>query len=191
MNVKHGNYSLDKLEVLNMKRILLFCYLVLILCQATAFAKEVIIPKEELCIGGVNLDCTLGYVKEIYGEPKEVIRKEEGRSGTKMGRTCYITYVYSDTFKVTGKKGEREPGGEDDARVVAVFIKDNSLSTPSGFTVGMPYAAVAEMFGKGWKHTRQGITWYGYASDMSGIRAINFHVDDAETVTAITVYSQH
>lgn len=173
-----------------MKRILMLCFAVLLLCQATAFASNYI-PKEELCIGGISLDCTLGYVKEIYGEPKEVTWKETGKAGSKMGISYYITYKYSDAFVVDGKLSERQSGGEDEARIVAISIKDNSLSTPSGFTVGMPYAVVAEMFGERPKVTRQGMTFHKYAPDISGIRGINFHVDDAETITAITVYSQH
>ncbi len=167
---------------------LMLCFSILLLWQATAFAH--FIPKEELRIGGIGLDCTLGYVKEIYGEPKEVVRKETGKAGTKTGIIYYISYKYSDTFVVQGKLSERDSRGEEGARVVTIFIEDNSLCTPSGFTVGMPYAAVAEMFGEQPKITRQGITFHGYSPDRSGWSTINFHVDDAGTITAITLYSQ-
>ncbi len=173
-----------------MKKILMICFAVLVLCQATVFAAD-FIPKEELCIGGINLDCTLGYVKEIYGEPKEVIREERGKAGTKVGIIYYITYKYSDAFFVTGKLSERESQGEDGARIVSILIKDNSLATPSGFTVGMPYSAVVEMFGERHKTTYKDVSFYSYSPDRGGNRIISFYVNDAETITEINVYSQH
>ncbi len=175
-----------------MKRILMICFAVLMLCQATTFAAPTshFIPKEELSIGGISLECTLGYVKKIYGEPTEVIRTEHKTNSGKIGTIYYIQYNYSDTFFVTGTLSDRKPQEEDDARIITIFIKDNSLSTPSGFKVGMPYSAVAEMFGKERKITRQGITFYGYAPDRGGWNNINFHVDDKDIITAITVYSQ-
>ena len=173
-----------------MKRILMICFAVLLFCQATAFAAN-FIPKEELCIGGINLDCTLGYVKEIYGEPKEVIWEETGKSGSKMGIIYYITYKYSDAFFVTGKLSERESHGEDDTRIVSICIKDNSLATPSGIAVGMPYATVAKLFGERHKTTYKDASFYEYQQDRAGIRMIHFYVDDAEIITEISVFSQH
>ena len=173
-----------------MKKILMVCFAVLMLCQATAFAAR-LIPKEEMYVGGIGLDCTLGYVKEIYGEPKEVIRTESGKAGSKMGITYYITYKYSDTFNVTGKRNERDSREENELRVNSVFIRDNSLATPSGLTVGMPYAAVVEMFGEGEKLTYQGKTWYSYSPNQGGIKLLQFMVNDEGTITEIGVYSQH
>lgn len=173
-----------------MKRLLMICFAVLLLCQATVFAAP-IIPKEELAIGGISLDCTLGYVKEIYGEPKEVTWKEKGKAGSKMGITYYITYKYSDTFNVTGKKSERDSREENELRVNSIFIRDNSLSTPSGLTVGMPYTTVVEMFGEGEKLTYQGKTWYSYSPNKGGIILLQFMVNDEGIITEIGVYSQH
>ncbi len=192
-DVKTVSIGLKKLEALKMKRLLMICFAVLMLCQATAFAANTphFIPKEELCIGGISLDCTLGYVKEIYGEPKEVTWKEKGKAGSKMGIVYYIMYKYSDTFIVEGKLSEQDSQGENGARIVSIYIQDNSLSTPSGITVGMPYSAVVDMFGERHQMTYNGRVWYPYAQDRAGIRLINFYVDDTNTITAINVYSQH
>lgn len=173
-----------------MKKILLLCFAVLLLCQATAFAHTM--PKEEMYIGGVGFGCTLGYVKDIYGEPQEIIWKETGKSGTKMGITYYVTYKYSDAFKVIGRKHERDSSPEDEITVVSVILKDNSLSTPSGFTVGMPYAAIVEIFGEGQKYTHQGRTWYDYSGTRYlGALVMEVFVDSSDTITEIKVCSQH
>ncbi len=172
-----------------MKRIMMFCCAVLLLCQATAFAAN-FIPKEELCIGGISLDCTLGYVKEVYGEPTEIIRREHKTNSGKIGTLHYITYKYSDTFVIQGVFSDRRPQGEDDARITFIYIEDSSLSTPSGFTVGMPYSAVAEMFGEERKITRQGRSIYSYSTDRGGFYRLDFYVDNADTITAIQVWSQ-
>ena len=175
-----------------MKRILMICFAVLMLCQAKAFAAADphFIPKEELSIGGISLECTLGYVKEIYGEPTEVVRREHKTNSGKIGTLTYITYKYSDTFVIQGVISDRKPQGEDEARILFIYIDDNSLSTPSGFTVGMPYSAVAEMFGEKRKITRQGRNIYSYSTDRGGFFRLDFYVDDTETIKAIQVWSQ-
>ncbi len=167
-----------------MKRLLMICFAVLLLCQATAFAQNM--PREELYIGGVGVGCTLGYVKEIYGEPKEV-QKETGQRGA-----IIVKYVYSDAFKVIGRTNERNPQAEEEITVVSAILNDNSLSTPSGFTVGMPYATVAQMFGEGHKHTYKGRTWYDYSGTRAlGGLVMEFFVDSSEIITEIKVCTMH
>lgn len=175
-----------------MKRILMLCFAVLLLCQATVFAANTphFIPKEELCIGGISLDCPLGYVKEVYGEPTEIIRREHKTNSGKIGTLHYITYKYSDTFVIQGVFSDRRPQGEDEARITFIYVDDNSLSTPSGFTVGMPYSKVAEMFGQERQITRQGHTMYAYTTDRGGFFELAFFVDNTNTITAIQVSSQ-
>lgn len=176
-----------------MKRILLLCFVVLLLCQTVAFAKsepiKQTIPKEEMYIGGIGLHATLGYVKSIYGEPAE--KKGENDQYNLLNYNIFLNY--SPNFIVYGVTGRRQKNRkeEDDVRVWGVVIKDNSLTTPSGIAVGMPYKAVVDLFGetpekrtaKGGVYHEYGIYYQGGESTMS------FHVDEVGIITMISLHS--
>ena len=151
-----------------MKRILMLCCAVLLINQTMAFAGSQL-PKEELYLGGLHVGYPMGYVKSLYGEPPQKKWQEDRRHPRTV--VYYITYEYSPTFRVIGRttKGQSYED-EQNARVYSVSIKDNSLSTPSGIAVGMPYRAVAELFGETKKMTfPDGQDFYMYSfrgSDM-------------------------
>lgn len=168
-----------------MKRILMFCCAMLLLCQTVAFARQ--IPREEIYIGGLSTDCTMGYVQSVYGAPQ----KKEWQEDRRHPRTVvyYVTYEYSPTFRVIGRTTKGQGYEEElDARVYFVITEDDSLSTPSGITVGMPYKTVAEMFGEAKKHTpSSGDAFYQYS--FKGLD-INFAVNNEEIITKIYLSPQ-
>lgn len=98
------------------------------------------LPKSELFVGGIGPGCTLEYVASVYGQPKE---KRWFNSDGVRG----VTYIYSPYFSITGRTGSRDPRPESELIVVGYTLKNNSLSTQSGLTVGIPYETVAGMYG--------------------------------------------
>lgn len=167
-----------------MKRILMICFAVLFLCQATAFAHTM--TDEEMCIGGISLGCAMSYVESIYGMPqnKQWIEEREARRIIK-----YVIYKYSPTFQVIGR-AKKNDDAEQDMFVDDVSISDNSLSTSSGITVGMPYSTVVETFGEGRKWSvPDGKTAYSYRGHGHG--TIDFRVNSDGIITDILLYLQH
>ncbi len=191
-----------------MKRILMFCCAVLLLCQTTAFAANYI-PKEELCIGGIEIGCTFGYVKSIYGEPPEKYYEDDKKSASRKdnlrliyyyspnhlhdGRSRDIIYKYSPTLIVHGEVGRNKKDSmpDDDVHALGIGLGDNSLSTPSGFTVGIPYSNVVERFGQGHKVVSDGQTFYMYLGQRADGKfaggVMNFYVDNNNIITRITI----
>ena len=168
-----------------MKKIMMICFAVLMLCQATAFARQ--LPQEELYLGGLHVGYPMGYVKSLYGEPSQKRWQEDRRHPRTV--VYYITYEYSPTFKVIGRttKGQSYED-EQDARIYSIIVKDDSVSTPSGITVGMPYKVVAEMFGESKKRTfPSGQDFY-----MHSFRGLDiyFEVDASEIITLIHMSPQ-
>ena len=158
-----------------MKRILLILSVALLIGQSIAFAHWM--PKEEMYVGGVGAGCSLGYVKSVYGEP---IEKRWFNSDGVRG----VTYIYSDAFSITGRTGNIDPREEDDLIVVGFSLKDNSLATPHGLTVGILYETVEGMFGSVEKSTYNGRTFYAYEAPNSAVE-LTFYVDDRGIVTEI------
>ena len=68
-------------------------------------------PLSEAYIGGVGPNCTLGYVKSIYGEPKS--KRWFNTDGVRG-----VAYYYSPSYQVTAEPGRRMP-----------YRKMNSLSS--------------------------------------------------------------
>lgn len=175
-----------------MKRILMLCCAVLLLFQTVAFAKsgpvKQTIPEEEMYIGGIGLQATLGYVKSIYGEPAE----KKGENDPYNLLNYNIIFNYSPSFTVYGITGRRQKNRqeENDVRVWGIVIKDNSLTTPSGLTVGMPYKAVVDLFGEvPAKRTAKGDTYYEYGIYyQGGDTTLNFHVDEVGNITMIGLH---
>ena len=169
-----------------MKRIWMICFAVLLLCQATVFAKHNI-PEEEFCIGGITPGCTFEYVKNIYGEPN----KKDWQEDWSHAKTphYYLTYDYAPSLLVTGLPREKSLHGELETTVQFITLKDNSLSTPSGLTVGMSYQIVVDMFGEGVKRTYKGNTWYSYGMGRSAF-AMLFFVDGNGIITKIRIENE-
>ncbi len=119
-----------------MKRIWMLCCAVLLISQTVAFARQM--PTEEIGIGGLRLGCTAGYVKSLYGEPQKVERD--------AAQVLYYTYTSPSLLRVTfyGKG----IAADDDCMCIHILAEDDSISTPSGFTVGMPYQSVVDMYGE-------------------------------------------
>lgn len=158
-----------------LRRIILVLGLLILLCQGIVFAHWM--PREEMYVGGVGAGCTLGYVKSVYGEPKE---KRWFNSDGVRG----VTYKYSEMFSITGRTGNQDSRAEEDLLVVGFSLKDNSLATPSGLTVGIPYETVVGMFGRVEKSTFGGRTSYSYAAPKSPIE-MTFYVDSKGIITEI------
>ncbi len=169
-----------------MKRILMICFAVLMLCQATAFAKHNM-PEEEFCIGGLTPGCTFEYVKSIYGEPS---KKDWKLVNHPRAVDYYLYYDYDSTLFVRGISVGNSAEAELNATVMDIVLTDNSLSTSSGITVGMPYQAVVAMFGEGFKRTHNGKTRYGYGKGNGrGAYSMGFDVDNAGIITQIGIYN--
>lgn len=58
-----------------------------------------------------------------------------------------MLHIYSPYFSITGRIGSRDPRPESELIVVGYTLKNNSLSTQSGLTVGILYATVTGMYG--------------------------------------------
>ena len=168
-----------------MKRILMLCFAALLFCQTVSFARQ--IPREEIYIGGLSTGCSMGYVQSVYGAPQ----KKEWREDRRHPRTgvYYVTYEYSPAFRVIGRTTKGQGYEEElDARVYFVIIEDDSLSTPSGITVGMPYKAVAEMFGESQKRVpTSNDAFYQYS--FKGLD-MYFAVNNDEIITKIYLSPQ-
>lgn len=158
-----------------MKRTLLVLSVLLLLCQSAALAHWM--PREEMYVGGVGAGCTLGYVTSVYGEPK-------GKRWFNTDGVRGVTYIYSETFSITGRTGRDDPRQEAELVVVGFSLKDNSLATPNGLTVGIPYATVSGMFGSVDKHTYDGRTFYSYDAPNSAVE-MTFYVDARGIITEI------
>lgn len=173
-----------------MKRIISLCCIALLLCQATALAidreaykkleKEI---REEMRIGGIGIGFPLGYVKSLYGEPSQIKWTD-----SIYGQAVHVGYIYSPNFIVGGKTRKDNPEQEDSIVIDTILLKDNFMTTPSGFTVGMPYSAVVEIYGESIHKTptrEPGI--YSY---LHGYKAycMNFLVNSEGIITAINMY---
>ena len=158
-----------------MKKMLLAIVLLLLLCQSIAWAHWM--PREEMYVGGVGAGCTLEYVTSIYGEPQE--KRWFNTAGVRG-----VTYIYSDAFSITGRTGKDDLRQEEELLVVGFSLKDNSLATPNGLTVGMPYETVSAMFGSVDKHTIGGRTFYSYGAPNSAVE-LTFYVNDKGIITEI------
>ena len=71
--------------------------------------------------------------------------------------------------------------------VVGYMVKDKNITTPSGFSVGMPYQAVVKKFGPGEKFTDyDGRIGYIYSFN-SGMTTLTFYVDKNDIVSEINL----
>lgn len=158
-----------------MKKIFLLAIIFLSAIVSTASANSM--PREEMCVGEIGRGCMLGYVKEIYGEPKER-RIFDGVD--EHG----ITWIYSPYFSVTARTNDfQQP--EENFIVVGFTLKNNSLSTPSGLTVGMSYHDVVKRWGRGELYEFEGRRGYFYVPNNADVpMTLTFYVD-GDTITEI------
>jgi len=138
-------------------------------------------PESEMYIGGVGHECTLAYVKGIFGEPAE--KKWFNNDGFRG-----VRYIYSPTFSVTARVGANVPTPEDQLQVTNVNLKASNLDTPSGLTVGIPYQTVAGMFGLGEKKQFSDRVFYYYPIEGTN-RAMFFYVNNLGIITEM-VYAE-
>ncbi len=159
-----------------MKKFFIALILLSVLSCATALANSM--PREEMTVGGIGYGITLGNVKAIYGEPLER-RIFDGIDAHGS------TWIYSPNFSVTGRTSGSWQA-EEDLTVVAFTLKDNSLSTPSGLTVGMNYQEVVKLWGRGELYDFNGRRGYFYVPSNSDVPlTLTFYVDAESTITEI------
>lgn len=146
-----------------------------LLMSSVAFAHNM--PREEMYVGGVGAGCTLGYVKDIYGEPIE-------KSDFSTQWLHLVTYKYSESFSITGRCFANENLPENEMLVAGFVLKDNSLSTPSGIQVGSSYEEVIQKFGSGEDVKINGKMYYCFNAPNSAVE-MSFVVDDNNIITEI------
>ena len=163
------SYHLHVEEVFRiLKRIVLLVFTMLsILFSATCFAHTM--PESEMFLRGIGPKTTLAQVKTVYGEPAS--KDEFKGEGVRV-----VTYVYSPLFKVFGRTYAED-----------TMVKDKNITTPSGFSVGMPYQAVVKKFGPGEKfknyNGRIGYI-YGFNND---VKTLTFYVDKEDKISEINL----
>lgn len=137
------------------------------------------LPKDELVIGGIGYGGTLGYVREIYGEPEEI--RTYQKKGVKG-----ITYIYSKHFIVSARAKLEENLPDESYPVVGFMVSENSMKTETGIRVGLPFKeTIEDKYGKGLQYkTENDEIFYQYQFD-NGKTAINYFVNDRGLITKI------
>ena len=158
-----------------MKKIFLLCMTIVFLLPALALVHSM--PREEMYVGGVGAGCTLGYAKLIYGEPMD--RDYFCGDGVRV-----IKYIFTPEFIVTGRTWAGDTRDEEELEIVSFSLRDSSLSTPSGFTVGSSYEKLIEYFGYGEEMKIGGRRCYIYQAAGSPVE-MSFYVDDNDIITEI------
>lgn len=138
-------------------------------------------PESEMYIGGVGHDCTLAYVRSIFGDPVE-------KKWFNVDKCRGVRYIYSPTFSVTARTGSEDPTPEDQLKVTNVNLKASNLDTPSGLTVGIPFQTVAGMFGFGEKMQFSDRVFYNYQVKDTN-RSMYFYINNLGIITEI-VYAE-
>ncbi|MBR1645874.1 MAG: hypothetical protein IJ685_03755 [Selenomonadaceae bacterium] len=161
-----------------MKKIFLFAtFLFFVTTFAQVSANSM--PISEMCVGGVGYGSSLGYVKKIYGEP--VDKTFFTGEGVRV-----VTWIYSEYFSVAARTGAEDFSPEENLPVVGFSLKNNSLSTPSGLTVGMNYNEVVKMWGRGELfESEAGRSYFYVPADSQIPMVLTFYVDADGTITEI------
>ena len=168
-----------------MKKIFMLAAILLLTNFSAAYANSM--PREEMYVGGVGYGVTLGYVKDIYGEPLE--RDIFDGDGIRN-----VTWIYSSYFSVTARTRSGDSSPEENLTVVGFSLKHSFLphenpdspKTPSGITVGMNYNEVVKLWGRGELYEYDGRKGYFYVPSDSQIpMTMTFYVDDNGTITEI------
>ena len=174
------SYHLHVGEVFRiLKRIVLLILTMLsILFSATCFAHTM--PESEMFLRGIGPKTTLAQVKTVYGEPA-------GKDEFKGEGVRVVTYVYSPLFKVFGRTYAEDTSPDEKLTVVGYMVKDKNITTPSGFSVGMPYQAVVKKFGPGEKFKDyDGRIGFIYSFNNE-VKTLTFYVDKEEKISEINL----
>ncbi|MDO5297543.1 MAG: hypothetical protein Q4F00_13115 [bacterium] len=158
-----------------MKRIATFCCALGLMC--TGLAQAHWMPKEEMKVGGIGAGSTLAEVEKTFGKPQKIKRLDEGWIRV-------VIYEYSPDFQVTARVPSEEKCSEKNMPVVGFRLRNNSLATPSGITVGMPYSVVEGKFGAVERSTDEPRASYSYQAKNSAVE-MTFYVDDHNVITEI------
>lgn len=151
--------------------------LLFVLSTAQAEIYPHMMPLEEMSVGGVGYGTSLGYVKEIYGEP--VDKKIFTDDGVRV-----VMWIYSEYFSVTARTSADDTTPEDNLPVVGYSLKTNALSTPAGLTVGMSYHKVVMLWGRGELVEEDGRRGYFYVPASSQLPVtLIFYVDADAKIT--------
>lgn len=159
-----------------MKKIFIIAGLLLMLMTTVTFAN---MPREEMYIGGVGAGVSLGYVRQVYGEPVDIKRfKGDGM------RT--VTFIYSDAFSIIGRTGISDNRPEEEIIVAGFTCTDPYLATKGGIRVGMSYENdVVRKYGPGREFTnRNGDLMYIYDGGR-GMQFCFYVDDDGDTIWKI------
>lgn len=97
-----------------------------------------------------------------------------------------VSYIYNANFSITGRTFNTDPRAEKDLIVVGYSLKNNSLSTSAGLTVGIPYMTVAGMFGYGDRFVNKDEVSYIYSWEDS-LTSMEFKVDEKGLIKEIYV----
>ncbi len=163
------------------KKFFIFCLTILLqisLGEISIVSAEHTLPKDELVIGGIGYGGTLGYVKEIYGEPDEI--RTIQKKGIKE-----VLYIYSKNFKISGKAQVELNLNEADYPVDGFFISTNSMQSDSGIRVGTPFKTIEDKYGAGKKYeTPDKELFYRYEFD-GGKTNINYVVNEKGLISKI------
>ena len=162
-----------------MKRIVVLLLTMLsILFSATCFAHTM--SESEMFLRGIGPKTTLAQIKTVYGEPA-------GKDEFKGEGVRVVTYVYGPLFKVFARTYAEDTSPDEKLTVVGYMVKDKNITTPSGFSVGMPYQAVVKKFGPGEKFTDyDGRTGYIYSFN-NVVKTLTFYVDKEEKISEINL----
>ena len=164
-----------------MKLMKLFLSMCVTMVMFSAGAMAHWMPESEMYIGGVGHDCTLAYVRSIFGDPVE-------KKWFNVDNCRGVRYIYSPVFSVTARTGSEDPTPEDILKVTNVNLKASNLDTPSGLTVGIPFQTVAGMYGFGEKMQITDRVFYNYPVKDTN-RSMRFYVDKMGIITEI-IYAE-
>lgn len=124
----------------------------------TTFRYTERLPKCEMALGNITFGCTLGEIRNKYGNPQK--RERFSSDGV-----IAIHYYYDNNLRVTGRvfakwdKANRKyysETPESEYPVTGFSIDNDSLTMPCGIKVGDSYLKVVENFGIGSKYEPYG-----------------------------------
>ena len=138
----------------------------------------------EFNIGGISFGSPMEYVIEIYGEPSSKEEHIEENS-------AILTYNYNNRLLISAATFNGK------YHVETVTITADNLATPSGFSVGHPYADVENTYGKIPPLDKIEIKSHGldpdyvYYERSCGLNYMLFAVDRNNIIQKITMYRNH
>ena len=129
---------------------------------------EARIPIEDAALGGIVIGNHIDYVKQIYGEPKEVKREGERDNN---GVPRFASYSYGPTFSVHTIDGP----------LVSTIVTtgNNGIKTSKGISVGMPFSSAVKVYGKpDFAQKGKSFTFHHYQTYSNTLTRLSFYVDN-------------